>query len=418
MARMSLRLWDILILGAGPAGLAAAISAGRAGRRVLICDRMPRPALKLAATGGGRCNLTNTAPTDRFMDRFGRHGRFMQPALARTDADGLRAFFDDLGVATHAPDGLHVFPTTHRAATVVDALLGEIGRLGVELRLECAARALLVEGGSLVGVQTTCGNLDARAVIVATGGLSYPDLGASGDGYRLAAQVGLRVTPTYPAGVPLITRASWPARCTADTIGAAQVQVDLPRCGRLHATGDLIFTRDGVAGPVILDLAREITPLMARRGEVPLHLNLCGGLTEHDWHALFKRWRQASSDVPLIARLGESLPRSVAGALCELAGCTPDAPLACLAPARREALARILARTPLTVVGSRGWAEAFVTRGGVSLKEIDPHTLESRRIRGLYFAGEVLDLDGPCGGYNLQWAFSSGTLAGRSAATA
>jgi hypothetical protein len=408
---------DLLVAGAGPAGLTAAIVAARAGRSVRLLEAGPEPGRKLLASGGGRCNLTNTLPAEEFMARYGGHGRFMGPALARLDGAGLRAFLADLRVETHAPDGFHVFPTGHDARRVLDALLTEVRRLGVDLRTDRPVEDLLVADGAVQGVTAAGESLPARAVVLACGGRGYPGLGGRDDGPLLAAACGHRLVTPHPGMVPLLTREAWPARCTADTVPRARLTVRRKGKRRIEATGDLIFTRTGLAGPVVLDLAREITPLIATTRELSVDLELTGRGQD--------RWRERLEHVRRQApRRGiadclvadGTLAGPLAEVMCEHAGVDPATWPAHLKRGQLTDLASLLARIPVTVVDHAGWDRAMVMRGGVSLKGVDPETLASKHVRGLHLAGEMLDLDGPCGGFNLQWAFASGYLAGASAA--
>ncbi len=413
--------FDVIVVGAGPAGMTAAIVAARRGKRVLLLEKLAGPGEKLRASGGGRCNLSNTLPSAAFMDRFGRNGRCMRPALAAFDRTALVAFLADLGVPTHAPDGFHVFPVSHDAGTVVDALLRELKRLGVELRTgQRVGRLCLAgetpgaaEGGRRVdGVVVGNTTYDCAAVVVATGGKGYPSLGGGDDGYTLAEASGHRVTPLFPAMLPLQTREAWVAQCRADTIGKATVQIDLPKLRAVEARGDLIFTADGIRGPVVLDFAREVTPLLAEHGAVPLRVNLVGGRHEDAVRDELKRAAARNANRSIGELVATLVPGPLARELCRLAGVDPDGTPKQADGPTRDRLHKVLTWTPLTVVGHGGFAAAMVTRGGVALAGIRPETLASRRVAGLFFCGEVLDLDGPCGGFNLQWAFSSGFLAG------
>jgi predicted Rossmann fold flavoprotein len=403
----------VVVVGGGPAGMMAAIQASRLGKRVVLCEARSRLGLKLLASGGGRCNLTNTLVTDEFMARFGRQGRFMAPALNRLDATGLREFLMQLGVATHAPDGRRVFPVTHQSATVHAALLAEMERLGVETRLSAAASRLDIAQGRVRGVDTTGGHIPAARVVVATGGRGYPALGGGDTGYELLRQAGHPITETFPGMVPLRTLEDWPAQCRADTVPRAVLEIRRRGHRGIRATGDLIFTETGLAGPLVLDVSREITPLLARQGQVPAVL--C--LTQADEDTWDERLGTPRSNGTLAQQLRNWLPESLAHVLCQRVDLAPSRPVP-LGTRDRRRLAAILARTPVALVGSDGWEKAMVTRGGVALRDVDPDTLASRLVAGLLLAGEVLDLDGPCGGFNLQWAFASGFLAGDSAAGA
>jgi len=405
---------DVAVVGAGPAGLMAAIASAERGHRVLVLEQLASPGRKLLATGGGRCNLANTLPPEEFMARFGRQGRFMQPALAAMDADGLRRFFDALGVPTHAPDGVHVYPVSEKAADVLDALRRRMKTLGGVVRTRVRVTGLAVGNGTLQGLETDRGPVAARHVVVATGGRGYPVLGATGTGYALARQAGHTMVEPTPALVPLVTRETWPAECAGVALPAARVRIDLPRQAKAGRTGDVLLTHTGLSGPAVLDLSGDVAAMLAHRPTVPLRLDLVPGTTHQEWIRRFDRWQESDGARTLGTLLGRHVPRSLAKVLCRLAGIDPGWRPGRLTRPLRRTLADLLTALPLTVTGTEGWDRAMVTRGGVALKEVDPATLGSRRLPGLAFAGEILDLDGPSGGFNLQWAFASGHLAGRS----
>ena len=402
---------DVLVIGGGASGMLAAISAARLGRRVVLCEKSGSLGRKLLASGGERCNLSNTLSRDEFMERVGRNGRFMGPALDLLGGDLLREFFHGIGVPTVVHDGFRVWPQTRKSRTVLAGLVAELERLGVPLALDCAVEDTSFEDG-LFRTQHGGGVFESRELIIATGGLALPGSGAAGGGYRFAESFGHRTTPRFPAGVPLLTAEDWPARCTAHTIGKARLQVDLKRSANRVYTGDLIFTRTGIRGPLVLDVSREVSALLEKHDQVPLSLNLCRGRNQEEWQQTFKAWSRGPAGL-LVDRLEEHLPRELGEVLCELSGIPAGSQLHGLAGGLRDKLIGNLVRTPLTVTGTTGYEGAFVTRGGVHLKEVRPETLESKLQAGLYLCGEVLDLDGPCGGFNLQWAFASGNLAGR-----
>lgn len=407
---------DLVVVGAGAAGLLAAVLAARAGARPVVIEAMPKPGRKLLASGGGRCNLTNTLPPAEFVARFGGHGRFMLPALESLGAGGLRELLEGIGVRSHSPDGFRVFPEGHDAVVVLKALLAELENLGVPLRTGCAVTELVVEDGAVTGVVAGGETIGARAVIMATGGRGYPKLGGGLSGCEAAAAAGHRLAPAHPGMVALVVRETWPATCRAHTVPKALLRVRRRGKRPVEGRGDLIFTRDGLAGPVILDLARDITPLLAEEGEqvLALHLN---GRGEDQWRALLQAARTGAPAQPVAAWLtaAQKIPAEIAAVHCAAAAVAPDLPLERLDRKALGRLAAALDRLEVTVTDHAGWDKAMVMRGGVSLKDVRSDTLESRRVAGLFFAGEMLDLDGPCGGFNLQWAFSSGALAARSA---
>jgi hypothetical protein len=412
---------DAAVVGAGPAGLMAAIAAAEAGRRVVVLEQLDRPGAKLLASGGGRCNLTNTLPRDAFLARFGRQGRFMLPALAALDSRGLRQFLEGLGVPTHAPDGLHVYPVADSALAVQKALWRRARELGAQVRLGVRVTGLWLEGASekgtapvsvLRGLETETGRVAAARVILATGGRGYPSLGGSASGYELARQAGHTIVEPTPALVPLLVKEPWVRRCAGASLASARIRIDLAGQPRAGLAGGVLFTHAGLSGPAVLDLSGDVAALLAKHKTVPLRVDLAPGTTADEWRRRFDKWRTAEPRKTVVALLDRHLPKSLAAALAELAGIGPALRPVQLSAAARDRLAGLLTALPLTVTGTEGWDRAMVTRGGVSLKEVEPRTLRSKRLAGLALAGEVLDLDGPSGGFNLQWAFSSGRLAG------
>ncbi len=403
---------DVAVVGAGPAGLMAAIAAAERGAHVAVLEQLDRPGARLLATGGGRCNLTNLLPPAEFMARFGRHGRFMQPALEALDQIGLRQFLHSLGVPTHAPDGLHVYPTSDSAVTVQSALWRRARELGVAVHLAARVSALWIEAGALRGLQMEGRRLAARRIILATGGRSYPSLGGSGAGYTLARQASHTIVEPTPALVPLVVAEPWTSKCAGVAVSPARIWIPLAGRPRAGLTGDVLFTHTGLSGPAILDLSGDVAVLLATHKTVPLRIDLAPGTSADQWRRRFEKWRMRHGRATVAGLLDQHLPKSLARALCEACLISPAMRPSQVTQGAQAALVERLTALPLTVTGTEGWDRAMVTRGGVSLKEVDPRTLASRRLRGLALAGEILDLDGPSGGFNLQWAFSSGRLAG------
>lgn len=404
--------YDLIVIGSGAAGMMSAIVSARAGNRVLLLEKLPQIASKLKATGGGRCNLTNTLSNEEFMAHFGRDGRFMQDALAALDSKALVDFFKEIGVETHAPDGFRIFPTSHSASTIISALQNEMQRVGIEILCSQKVEQILQENNQIRGVKTQIQIFHALNVIVATGGLGYPTLGAEGDGYHLAKELGHKITELHPAMMPLKVKEAFVKNCRADTIAKVEMKVDLPKHKKLRATGDLIFTNNGIRGPVVLDFAREITPLLEKYGEVPLLLNLTKGMNEEQILMHLKNETVKNPHLEIVELVATLLPPAISTELCLLCDISLHAKYKEIEGVKKAKLVQLLAWTPLTVIGHEGFKMAMITRGGVNLKEINPKTMQSKIVNGLYFCGEVMNLDGPCGGYNLQWSFASGALAG------
>ncbi len=405
--------YDLIVIGSGAAGIISAIVAARADKNVILLEKLSNISSKLKATGGGRCNLTNTLSNEEFMSRFGRDGRFMQDALSLFDHSELIKFLQEIGIETHAPDGFRVFPTSHSSATIISGLSEEMQRLGITVVCNQRVERLLQVGENIDAVRTQDSTYYAPNVIVATGGLGYPTLGAEGDGYRLTEELGHKVTELSPAMMPLKTKESWVAECRADTIAKVELRVDLKKHKKLRAKGDLIFTKSGIRGPVVLDFAREVTPLLKKYDAVPLLLNLTKGMNEEQISKHLKKTALKNPTLNIVDLTATLLPKPLSLELCKLAEVDQNVTLSKLSGKSRERLIQLLAWTPLTVVGHDGFKMAMITRGGITLKEINPKTMQSKLVNGLYFCGEIMNLDGPCGGYNLQWSFASGYLAGK-----
>jgi len=410
-----MKKYDVIVIGSGAAGLIAAIQSSQNGNTTLLLEKLPQLASKLKATGGGRCNLSNTLETESFMKSFGKNGKFMRDALEALDYKQLMEFFKNIGVDTHIPDGFRIFPITHNSTTIIDALKNELIKLNVEIQTNQKVEKIIVDNNRVTALQTQDNIYSTTKIILATGGLGYPTLGATGDGYEIVKELGHTVTNIYPAMMPLHTLENWQSNCTADTIAKTTIKVDSKenKIKKLKATGDLIFTKKGLRGPVILDFAREITPHLDTFKEVPILINLTKGMNEDNILQHIKNETFKNPQSFIGEQLEKILPISVIKELCHLCEINPSQTFKNINGISKNKLVKLLAWTPFTINGHDGFDKAMITRGGISLKEIDPKTMESKIIQGLYFAGEIVDLDGPCGGYNLQWAFSSGFLAGR-----
>lgn len=404
--------YNLIVVGAGAAGCIAAITAAKKGNSVLLLEKLPFIGAKLKATGGGRCNLTNTLKNEDFMAKFGRNGRFMQDALNIFDHKTLIDFFKNMGVETHAPDGFRVFPISHSSQTILEALQKEIQRVNITLLTSQKVQKIISENKTVLGVETDKGIFYAPNIIIATGGLGYPTLGSEGEGHKMAQELGHKITELHPAMMPLFVKEKWVEKCRADTIAKVELRIDIKKYAKIKTYGDLIFTKNGIRGPVVLDAAREITPLLQQYGEVPILLNMTKGMNEEQITKHLKAQFEKNPNESIVEIINTLLPSSVAHELCILAEIDKQTTYGKISGLKKAKLIQLLTWTPLSIIGHEGFKNAMITKGGIELKEIEPKTMQSRLTKGLYFCGEILNLDGPCGGYNLQWSFSSGYLAG------
>lgn len=405
--------YDVIVIGAGAAGMIAAITAAKDGKKVLLLEKLPQIGAKLKATGGGRCNLGNTLSQDEFMSKFGRDGRFMQDALKAFSKDDMQDFFHSIGVETHSPDGFRIFPTSHSSSTILDALQKTMDDLNIEVLTSQRVEEILGHNAEIIGIKTSASTYKSKNIILATGGLGYPMLGAEGDGFELTKPLGHTTTKLYPAMMPLFTKETWVESCRADTIAKTTMKVDMKKHKKLVAYGDLIFTKKGIRGPVVLDFAREITPLIEKYGEVPTLVNLTKGKNEDELLKELKEKQNINTDASIFELVKSILPEALSKEILKLCEIDADKKLKDIDGVKKEKLLKTMAWTPLTINAHDGFKMAMITRGGIKLNEINPKTMQSKLIKGLYFCGEVMNIDGPCGGYNLQWSFSSGYLAGK-----
>jgi predicted Rossmann fold flavoprotein len=409
---MESKQYDVIIVGGGPAGLASAIFAARNGHKAVVLERLNSPGKKLLATGGGHCNLTNTLPLETFARNFGKQWRFTLPAFQNLNPQALRDFFSSLGVETESPDGFHVFPVSNKASDVLNALISECKKLGVEIMYGKPVKQIVVENGIITGVITDSGEMKSAKVIIACGGRSYPSLGSDGSGYRLAKFAGHKIIEPIPALVELHCSEKWPGSCAGIALKNIRIDVFPPKRTSESSVGDFLFTHSGISGPATLNISGTVSKLLHENNSTEIFVNFFPEKSTSDWMNDFELWQRKDGKKQILKIISEYLPRRLAEIFCSESDCE-NTEASRLSRASRENLSSMLSACRLKIKGTAGFDKAMVTRGGVSLKEINPQTMESRIVKGLYFAGEVIDVDGPCGGFNLQWAFSSGHLAGK-----
>ena len=407
----------IIVVGGGAAGLMAAGRAAELGANVLLLEKQPKAGLKLGITGKGRCNLTNDSSIQDHLAHLGPQGAFMRNAYARFFVADTLAFFHARGVPTVTERGRRVFPASQRAHDVVAALRAYCLEHQVQFRYHSPVDTLELAEGAIAAASVGDKRMAAAAVILATGGMSYPRTGSTGDGYRLAAQAGHTIIPPRPGLVPLVLQETCVPRL--EGLSLRNVRASLYQGQRLLAVefGELVFTADGVSGPIILTLSMTAADALAR-GPLRLALDLKPALDEAELDQRLQRDLATLGKAPYATLLKGLLPRSLIEVFAERSGIAAEHPLNQFTAQQRQHVVRLLKAFEFSVVATRPIDEAIITQGGVSTKEIDPITMASRRTPGLYLAGEMIDVAGDTGGYNLQVAFTTGYLAGESAAHA
>lgn len=394
----------------------AAGQAASLGSKVLILEKMDRPARKLLITGKGRCNLTNTAPLSEFLDHFKAGGPFLRQAFHRFFSDDLVRFLDERGLSVVRERGGRVFPASGKASDVVAAFRSWLDRSGAVVQCASPVDRLHLETGRVTGVVSRGRRYGCDAVILAAGGSSYPGTGSTGDGFRMARESGHDIVRIRPALVPLETRGDTAARVQGLNLRNIRAKIFVNGKKRFEEFGELVFAEYGVTGPVVLTVSGGVVDLFDKKNEIVLSLDLKPALdaSKLDSRLLRDLAKRGSEEMQSILR--GVLPEEMIFVCLSQTGIPAERKGGYVTAKERKRLKHWLKNFQLEVTGHRPLEEAIVTAGGVNTREIDPRTMESRLIRGLYLAGEVIDYHGDTGGYNLQAAFSTGWLAGRRAA--
>ncbi len=407
----------VIVVGAGASGLMAAGRAAEAGAETLLLEKMSRPGRKLAITGAGRCNLTNVSPLADFIEHCGPNGRFLRQAFSQFFSSDLVDFFAARGLPTVTERGGRVFPASGSAKDVVETLSRWVAERGVKVRTLTPVKRLVVDGRRVVGVGLPRGRVHhADAVVLATGGASYPATGSTGDGYDLARSVGHNVVPIRPALVPLETAGRTAPELQGLGLKNVTVSVRVDGKKRAHAFGEMLFTHFGVSGPIILALSRMVVDALRWGDQVAISIDLKPALDDGELDARLLRDLAAHGRQKFGTLLKGLLPRKLIPVCAQSVGVAQDKLAHQVTAVERKRLRVWLKDFRLEVTGHRPFEEAIITAGGVDTREVDPRTMASRLVGGLYLTGEVLDVDGDTGGYNLQAAFSTGWVAGGSAA--
>lgn len=403
----------VVVIGGGAAGLMAAVIAGREGAKVTLLEKMNYVGKKMGITGKGRCNITNACDMSDFIKNTPGNGKFLYGAYERFTNEDLLQLLHDAGLETKVERGGRVFPASDSALDVRNTFMKLMKHYGVDVHLEEPVKKLLVDDGVVTGVVTDRETYHADAVVIATGGKSYPATGSTGDGYILAAQVGHKITDIRPSLVPIVTEEPWVKDLMGLSLRNIELSVVAKNKVQAKMFGEMMFTHFGITGPIVLSLSHTVGKLMRKKniGTIGLDINLKPALSPETLDKRLQKDFDLYSKKQLINGMKDLLPSRLIPLIIELAGIDPQKPINQISKEERQQIGYMLQHMPLTVKGLRPVEEAIVTAGGISLKEFNPKTMESKLVKGLYGAGEVLDIDAFTGGYNLQAAFSTGYVA-------
>lgn len=406
----------VLVIGGGAAGMFAAITAARNGHKVCLFEKNERLGKKLFITGKGRCNITNACDMETLLSSVVSNPRFLYSSFYGCTNQEVIQFFEELGVRTKIERGERVFPVSDHSSDVIRAMEKEMKRLKVQVRLKEEAVRISVKNGEFSHAELACGeHISGDACIVATGGLSYPSTGSTGDGYRFASECGHTLTPCMPSLVPMEVKENWVRELMGLSLRNVSASIYQGKKRLYQEFGEMLFTHYGVSGPIILSASSFVGQKLKDR-ELRLEIDLKPGLLEEQLDQRVRRDFEKNQNRQFKNALGKLFPSKLIPVMVELSGIDPEKKVHGISRDERQRFVYLIKRLTMTVTGLRDYNEAIITRGGVKTKEVDPGTMESKLVKGLYFAGEVLDLDALTGGFNLQIAWSTAYAAGNNAA--
>lgn len=404
----------VLIIGGGAAGMFASVFAARNGNEVHVFEKNEKLGKKLFITGKGRCNITNAGDMENLFENVVSNRKFLYSSFYGYTNGDVIDFFESLGVRTKIERGNRVFPVSDHSSDVIAALAGEMKRTGVRVHLHTKVAKILTQNGRFSGVELAAGEyVSGDVCIIATGGFSYQTTGSDGDGYRFAEELGHQVTEIYPSLVPLAVEEAFVRELQGLSLKNVEASIYDGKKKLYQDFGEMLFTHYGVSGPLILSGSSYIAKKMGDR-KLKLVIDLKPALTEEQLDQRVLRDFEQNINRQFKNAVTKLFPAKLIPVMIELSGIDPDKKVHDISRAERQKFVQLIKRFELTILGLRGYNEAIITKGGVKVKEIDPGTMESKLVPGVYFAGEVLDLDALTGGYNLQIAWSTAHAAGSS----
>lgn len=402
----------VIIVGGGAAGMLAAVFAAKKGCEVTLFEKNEKLGKKLYITGKGRCNVTNDCSPEELLGAVVQNAKFLYSAFYSFSSQDMMEFLEDAGTALKTERGNRVFPCSDHSSDIIRALERKMKEFGVRIRLKAPVKSLILEEDRATGVCLTDGSIHkAEAVLVATGGLSYPTTGSTGDGYRFARDAGHKVTELSPSLVPLLTKEAYIPEMAGLSLKNVELTIKNGKKILYRDFGEMMFTHSGITGPLVLSASAHVGAALKKSGELPAFLDLKPALSLEQLDARILREFEAGKNKQFKNVIGVLFPSSLTPVMLKIGGISPEKPIHEISREERLHFGSLVKAFPLTITGLGEFKEAVITRGGVAVKEINPATMESKKIRGLYFAGEVLDLDAVTGGFNLQIAWSTAYLA-------
>ncbi len=407
----------IVVVGGGPAGIMAAIRAGELRQEVTLIEKNPILGKKLLLSGKGRCNLTNACDLDSFIKRFSGNGQFLRDAFKKFFNLDLMRFFEERGLKLKTERQLRVFPETNRSGSVVESLEKELNKNKVKIIYKAVMKDMILQDNRIKGLLLQDGKIiPADRLILATGGVSFSFTGSTGDGLDISRRLGHQIVELRPGLVPLETRQHYPRLLEGLALKNIRLRFSDSRKQIDSEVGELLFTRFGISGPLVLSLSSRIADWLKESNSVYVEIDLKPALTREQLSARLLREFKLNPKKTIKNTLKALLPKRLVDVFIHMVNIAPDKKVSQITKEKRESLVSLLKAMRLDILKPRPIDEGMITRGGVSLKDINPRTMESRLIKGLYFAGEIMDIDADTGGFNMQAAFSTGYLAGESAA--
>lgn len=403
----------VVVIGGGAAGTMAAYMAAKNGHHVTLYEKNEKIGKKLFITGKGRCNVTNACDIEDFFNNVPRNSKFLYSAIYSFTNRDIMEFFEDAGCLLKIERGERVFPVSDHSSDIIGALRRKLEDVGVEVVLNTGIKEVLIKDGQIEGVLLeNKKRISADALIVATGGLSYPSTGSTGDGYRFAKECGHQVTPLSPALVPLEVSENWVKMLQGLSLKNVSLKAKDGKKTLYEGFGEMMFTHFGITGPLVLSLSSYLKKTEGTQ----LYLDLKPALSNEQLDRRILREFEENKNKQFKNSLNRLFPAKMIPVMTELSRINPDKKVNEITREERMFFTNIIKELPMTIVKTRDFQEAIITRGGIDVKEINPSTMESKKVKNLYFAGEVLDTDGLTGGFNLQIAWSTGALAGNSIA--